>query len=118
MFGNVNAGRGIGGPRAAGHHGDAGASRQARRRIGHHDSSALLPADGDIDRNIVQRVEDCEIAFSRHAEHVINALGGERVDNQLSTGTDWKTRVRHYGHPLSGVWSYLFRSNHDVCAKE
>ncbi len=47
---------------------------------------ALLPADGDGDRRVVQRVEHREIALARHAEHVLHALRREAIDDELAAG--------------------------------
>ncbi len=86
LHGDVDAGRRIGGAGAAGDEADAGLAGQAALAVGHHRGAAFLAADDGADRRIVQRVEHREIGFARHAEDAIDAVGFERVDDQLSAG--------------------------------
>ena len=81
MFGNMNAGRGIGCPRPARHHGDTGASRQTGCGIRHHGGAALLATNRDLDRGIMQRIEHGQIALARHTKHMFNTLGCQRIDD-------------------------------------
>ena len=43
-------------------------------RLRHHGGAALLAADGELDRPVVEGVERGEIALARHAEHVLHAV--------------------------------------------
>ena len=52
----------------------------------HHGRAALLPADGDGDVGVVQRVEHREKAFARHAEQVLDAVDDQLVDQDLAAG--------------------------------
>ena len=54
--------------------------------VGHHRRAAFLAADDGADRRIVQRVEHGEIGFAGHAKDALDAVGLERLDDQLSAG--------------------------------
>jgi hypothetical protein len=77
LQGDMEAGAGIGGAGAAGHHADAGAARQLAVRFGHHGGAALLPADDRLDlaTTVIERIEHGEIAFARHAEDAVGSVG-------------------------------------------
>ena len=72
--GDVQAGRGVGGARAARDEADAGPAGELAVGLRHHRRAALLAADGDGDRRVVQRVEHGEIALARHAEDMLDAV--------------------------------------------
>ena len=55
-------------------------------RLRHHGGAALLPADGELDRPVVERIERREIAFARHAEHVLHAVHDQLVDQDFAAG--------------------------------
>ena len=87
LLGDVDAGTGVGGPGAAGDHGDAGPSGELAPGCRHHRGAALLTTDDEADLGrVVQRVQDLEIALARHAEDRINALQAELVDEDPAPG--------------------------------
>ena len=74
VLGDVNAMRGVGGPRPARDHGNARAAGQAAHGVGHHGRARFLAADCQVDRRVMQRIEHGQKAFARHAEHMLDAL--------------------------------------------
>ena len=86
LHGDVHAGRCVGGAGAARDEADAGLAGQLALAIGHHRRAAFLAADDGADRRIVQRVEHGKIAFAGHAEDALDAVGFQRLDDQLSAG--------------------------------
>ena len=86
LHGDVDAGRGVGGAGAARDEADAGPAGEPSFAIGHHGGAAFLAADDGVDGGIVQRVEHGEIGFARHAEHALDAVGFQRLDDQFSAG--------------------------------
>ncbi len=52
----------------------------------HHRRARLLPADGDRDRSVVQRVERGKVGFARHAIDALDPLGDELIDEDLPPG--------------------------------
>ena len=101
MLGNVDAGRGIGGAGSACDHHNARTARQPRRRIGHHRCPAFLTADGDIDGGIMQRIQHGQIAFARHTKHMLDPLGLQGIDDQLSA----RPRCCHGAGPIE-EWGF------------
>ena len=55
-------------------------------RFRHHRGAALLAADGHRDVAVVERVERREIAFARHAEHMVHAVDDQLVDQDFAAG--------------------------------
>ena len=43
-----------------------------------------LAAHGDLDAGVVQAVEHGQVAFARHAEHMLDAMGGQLVDQDMA----------------------------------
>ena len=72
------------GPRVTEH--DAGPAGRLADRLRHHGGAALLAADGELDRPVVEGVERREIALARHAEHVLHAVDDELVDQDFAAG--------------------------------
>ena len=70
--------------------------------VGHHRGAAFLAADDGADRRIVQRVEHGEIAFARHAIDAVDAVGLERLDDQLSAGLH-SLSLLQFGKDFGGV---------------
>ena len=89
LHGDVDAGGGIGGAGAARDKADAWLAGQLSRGIGHHRGAALGPANDDAYLCVVKRVEHGKIAFARHAKQALDAIGLERLDDQLSAGFHW-----------------------------
>ena len=83
---DVDAGRGVRGARPARDEADAGAAGELAVGLRHHRRAALLAADRDGDRGVVQRVEHGEVALARHAEEMVDAVHDELVDEDLSAG--------------------------------
>ena len=84
LAGDMQAGGCVHGARTARHHADAGFAGEPAPGIGHHRGAAFLAADHDIDIGIVERVENGEIAFSRHAGHPPDAVCLQRLNDQFS----------------------------------
>ena len=72
--------RGVGRAGPAGDEADAGPAGQLAVGLRHHRGAALLAADRDGDRRVVQRVEDREVALAGHAEEMVDAVHDELVD--------------------------------------
>ena len=72
---------------------DAGPARQLPVRLGHHRGAALLPGRDEADL-AVQRVEHREVALARNAEHQVDALRAEPVDEHLTAGAEGHLRCR------------------------
>ena len=83
LVGDMDTGRGIGGAGTARHEADAGLAGELAGGFRHHAGAALGPADGDLHRGVVQRVEHGEIALARHAEGVGGAVDQKLVDEDL-----------------------------------
>jgi hypothetical protein len=64
-----------------------GPARELPVRLRHHGGAALLAADGDLDRRVVQGVEHGEEALAGHAEQVLHPVHHELVDEDLAAGT-------------------------------
>ena len=92
---DVDAGRGVGRARAARDEADAGPAGELAVGLRHHRRAALLAADRDGDRGVVQRVEHGEIALARHAEDVLDAVRRELVDEDLAAGAGGASSLRH-----------------------
>jgi hypothetical protein len=86
MLGDMHAMRGVGRARSARHKAHAGATGQPGARDRHHRRARLLPADGDVKRGIMQRVEHGEIRFAGHAKHMLDALDAKLIDEYLPAG--------------------------------
>ena len=88
VLGDVDAVRGVGRARPARDEGDAGPAGEARRRFRHHRRAGLLPAHRHLrsTRHAARRAR--RDRFAGHAEHVLHALGGELVDEDLSAGAE------------------------------
>ena len=85
------------GPRV--HEHDAGPAGDLADRLRHHGGAALLPADGELDRPVVERVERREIALARHAEHVLHAVHDELVDQNFAAGAGAVIGAQHVVSP-------------------
>ncbi len=82
----MDAGRGIGGARAAGHEADAGRAGCLADRFRHHGGAAFLAANGDCEVAVMEGVEHRQIAFAGHAEHVADAVDRELIDQDFRRG--------------------------------
>ena len=87
---DVDAGHRIGGAGAARDEADTRSPRRLADGVRHHRGSALLAAHRHLDRSIVERIEHGEIALARHAEHVLDAVRDELIDENFRgrTGGD------------------------------
>ena len=98
---DVDAGRGVGGARAARHEADAGGARQFALCLRHHRGTAFLAADGDFHGHVEQGVEHGEVAFSGDAEDVPDAVQRELAGQdgaggaRLGRSGGGKGRCRH-----------------------
>ena len=80
---DMDAVHGIGRARPARDETDAGPPRRLAHGLGHDRRPGFLPAHGDLDRPIMKRIEDREIALPGHAEHVLDALNDQLIDQNL-----------------------------------
>ncbi len=80
----MHAGQRVGRAGAAGHHADAGFAGQLAVGVGHHGRAAFLAANRDLDVRVVQAVQHREVAFTGNAENVLDALGNQLVDQDVS----------------------------------
>ena len=83
---DVDAGRGVGGAGPAGDETHARTAGRLAHRLRHHRGAALLPAHGDGEIAVVERIEHREIALARHAEHVAHAVDAQLIDQNLGGG--------------------------------
>ena len=95
LKGDMNPGRGIGRPWAAGHETDAGPAGHLAVGFGHDGGPAFLAADHQIDFGRVDHgVEHGKIAFSRHAECAVDTVGAKRFDQEpCPCLTLWHVRI-------------------------
>ena len=105
----VHADRGVGRAGAARDEADAGLAGQLAVGLGHEGRAAFLAADDEADARVVQRVEHVEVAFAGHAEGGVDAVDGERVDQDLAAGAG---RVGH-GSVVLRWWA----SSHSMQAR-
>ena len=97
--GDMNAGRGIGGAGTAGDEDDARPAGDLADRLRHHGRAAFLTADGELDRPVVERVQRREIAFARHAEHVLHAVNEQLIDQNFTAGAGAVVGAQHVVSP-------------------
>ena len=64
-----------------------GTAGRLAHRLGHHRGAALLPANGDGNIAVVKRIDRSEIAFAGHAEHVLDAVNAQLIDQNLGGRT-------------------------------
>ncbi len=83
---DMKPGRGVGRARPARRHDDARASRQLPPGLCRHRCTAFLAAGGDLDRRIVERVEQREIALARHAEGAGHAVPLQGIGQDSAAG--------------------------------
>jgi hypothetical protein len=80
---DMDAGRGIGGARAAGDEHHAGAPGGLADRLRHHAGAAFLAAYRDGKLAVVECIEHGEIALPGDAKHVLDAMNAQLVDQHL-----------------------------------
>ncbi len=95
---DVNARRCIGGARTARDKADARPARRLADGFRHHRRPALLPADGEFDRAVVERIERGEIALAGHAESVAHAMRNKLIDEDFAAGS--RTVIAAHGVPV------------------
>ena len=83
MLGDVDAMGRIGRAGAARDEAHARPARQSTHRRRHHRRARFLPADRDRDAGIIKRIEGREIGFAGNAEHPVDALGDQLIDENL-----------------------------------
>ncbi len=92
----MHAHAGVAGARAAGDQADAGLAGQLAIGLGHVGGAGLVAAGDDPDAigNIGQGVEQRQIALAGHAEHVVDPVGEQALDDPVGGGglgahVDW-----------------------------
>jgi hypothetical protein len=68
--------------------------------LGCYRGGALVPANGELDRAVVESVKRGEIALARHAEDVAYALDDKLIDQDFSARSRAGIRM-HRGTPNS-----------------
>ena len=83
----MHAGGGVGCPRTARHHADAGLARGLAIGIGHHRRAAFLAADHELHvvGVVVHRIQHGEETLTRHTEGHVDAMQAQLLDQNLST---------------------------------
>ena len=95
LLGDVHGDRGVGGAGTAADEGDARPTGQLGVADRRESRAALMPADDRLDGvAVVQGVERGQVAFTRHAEHPVDAVRGQAIDEKIG-GT---TRHRQCPH--------------------
>ena len=86
----MHADGGMAGAGAPGDEADAGPAGQLAIDLGHVCRCRLVPAGDELDLvgAIVEGVERGEIAFPRHAEHHVDAVYLQLIDQHLATGAE------------------------------
>jgi hypothetical protein len=75
---------------AAGDKTNAGHARELAHGFGHHRRPALLTADDEFVRALVDRIENGEEAFARHAEGTGQSVRDQRIDEDLRAGAGFQ----------------------------
>src|SRR5699024_1473564 len=66
---------------------DAGPAGALAVGFGHHRRAAFVAADDDLDLGCVdQRIQHSEIALARHAEHTVDAVHTQSMNQYFTTG--------------------------------
>ena len=99
LHGNVQAGRGIGGTRAARDHADPWLACELALGFGHHGGTTLLAANRRFDGRVIQRIEHRQKALAGHGKNLLHAVDQQLVYHQLATGTCWLV-ICHVLSPL------------------
>ena len=87
---------------SAGDEGDTGFASHLAPGIGHVGDAAFLSAYDKFDlvMDVVERIERREIAFPRYAEHGIDTVQAQTIDQDLSAGAEiGRGTVRHVIRP-------------------
>ncbi len=79
---DMEAGRGVGSAGTARDHDDTRPSGELAPGLGGHGGAAFLPADGDRDVGVVERVEQRQIAFAGNAEDAFHAVQHQRIGEE------------------------------------
>jgi len=84
----VHADACVRGARSTRHHADPGPPGQLAMRFGHVRRARFHAARNDLNfvADVVQRVEDRKITLAWHAEHAINTMRHERIDDLTGAG--------------------------------
>jgi hypothetical protein len=98
--------RGVGGAGPAGNEGDAGSAGRLPDGLRHDGGAALLAADGELYRSVVESVERAEIAFARHAEGVFDAMQNQLIDQNLAAGPG--AVIRAHGASFFHLFAHFF----------
>ena len=64
-----------------------GTAGRLAHRLRHHRGAALLPAYGNGNIAVMKRVDRGQIAFARHAEHMLDAVNAQLIDQNLGGRT-------------------------------
>ena len=76
---------GVAGPRAPGHQADARPAGHLGVGLGHVGGAVLVTAGDDVYLvpDVVERVQDLQVAFAGDAENLVRAVGHKGIDDQL-----------------------------------
>ena len=78
----------------------AGPARERPVRVGHERGASLVPRGHEPDGRVDQRVDHVEVLLAREAEHELDALVLEALDDQPSDGAD---AIGHSDEPTRAV---------------
>ena len=105
----MEARRGVGRARPARRHDDARPAGELAPGFGGHRGAALLAADGDRDRAVIERIEEGEIGFAGDAEGALDAVPDERIGKNSPAGARTRSSLDATGGAgrISSVHSSL-----------
>jgi hypothetical protein len=93
----VHTDAGVGGTRPAGHEADARPAAELALRLGHEGGAAFLPAGHEADAVavFVKAVQHGQVAFARHAEGGVHALGDQGFHQHMAGAAGrWRRAAR------------------------
>ena len=80
----VDAHARMSGARSAGHQTDTGTTGELAVRLGHVRRTLLVARDDQLQRRVVERIEDGEVALARNSERQLGAVQHELIDEDLT----------------------------------
>jgi hypothetical protein len=88
LLGDVHGDGGVRRTGAAADEGDAGPAGDLGVAYRHEPGAALVPAYDGLDGvAVMQGIQRREVAFARDAEHAVDAVGGETVNEKVRSAT-------------------------------
>ena len=97
VLGDVDAMGGVGRARPPGDEANSGPAGEPPLGQRHDRRAALLPADRQLDRSVIHRVERREIGLAGDAKDPLDPLGDELIDQNLAAGAGLELGHRGVG---------------------